>query len=377
LFESTSGITTTGASIYNNVEALPSSIIIWRFILHLIGGVGIVAISIVALPSMKAGGMQLFNTENSDKSQKIMPRVSQIARYFVGLYFTMILVFSILLYSSGMSYIDAVCHSVSAISTGGFSTKNTGINYFNSRSIEIILAIAMFIGGLTFIEFIKCIRGEFISFYKNKQTKAYINSTLVILIFFITILFISDRTNISAKNVSSCLFDVISSITTTGFNLHTEVFLGSFFKIIMIILACVGGCSGSTTGGIKFFRIQILYSVLKKHIQHILRPFDASLSKYYSQRTRDSLMISVVSFFTMLAVVFIISLVFMCIFNGQKMTANIASVYSCIFNIGRPMGFSFSDFGGPEKVVLIIDMITGRLEIIPLFVICNRIFWKK
>ncbi|MDR3030979.1 MAG: hypothetical protein LBU35_01170 [Holosporales bacterium] len=377
-FEATSGITTTGASIYQNVEILPRTLNLWRFVLHFIGGIGIVAIGIVAFPLMKIGGMQLFLAENSDKSQKLFPRVSQIAGFFVGTYIAIIGFFTILLKSSGMGLFDSICHSISAISTGGFSTRNLGIQYYNSSLIEFIILCAMFMGGITFLEIIKGLKTRGKGSLQNQQIRGYFKLTSMVVLISLLFLFIRYNTNISMRIITDSAFNIISAITTTGLVLQNETL--SFFKepcvkICIFVLAMIGGCSGSTTGGIKIFRIQILYSLFKNYINKLSNPFNAEMPKYQTKKIEETLITSIISFLFLLFLSFTFSTILITITSNVSASLAVSAVISCLFNLGYNIDYEV--ISPVSKIILSIDMIIGRLEIIPIVAIFSKSFWKK
>jgi trk system potassium uptake protein TrkH len=372
LFESVSGITSTGATIYPNVEILPRALHLWRFILHFIGGVGIVAIGIIAFPMMRIGGMQLFLTESSDKSEKFLPKASQMIEFFLGVYVIIIGIFAILLRVSGMDSFDSICHSISAIATGGFSTKNSGIDWYESNKIKLIISAAMLVGGITFLELVKCFKTGAKSFFKNQQTKGYLILAVIVIIVPIVFTIIYGNFYISEDAISDHIFQVISAISSTGYD-SSKSYINP--TILLLTLAMIGGCSGSTSGGIKIFRVQILYSILKYHIYKLTRPYDVSTPKYQNQKINTSLITSVISFIVLLIIMFVISTSILAVISGKSTENCCYSVISCLFNIGY--NTNFASFSPLSKFVLICDMIIGRLEVIPFFVILSKIFWKK
>ena len=371
LFEAVSGVTTTGATVYQDVEILPKALNLWRFILHFIGGVGIVAIGIVVLPIMRIGGMQLFQTENSDKSQKFFPRASQTIRFFIGLYILLIGIFVLWFRFAGMTLFDAVCHGISVISTGGFSTRNAGLIFFSSDNIKIIASIGMLIGGFTFLEIAQCFQNGIKTFLLNKQTVGYLKLITLFVIFPIIFTMILDKEHVTFHKIASHVFTTISAITTTGLDLSNN-FMPS--DLILIILAIIGGCSGSTTGGIKIFRIQILLIILTNYIKKLIYPYDVSVPKYQTQRVSNELSSSVISFLVALVLTFLFSTLLLEMYLNIGFTETACVVSSCLFNWGIPI----SDVQLPAvaKLILILDMIAGRLEVVPLFIILVR-FVKK
>ncbi len=360
LFEAVSGITTTGATVYQNVEILPRALNLWRFILHFIGGVGIIAIGIVILPIMKIGGMELFQTENSDKSQKFFPKATQTIGFFIWLYVLLIGTIALCLRLSGMPLFDSVCHGISAISTGGFSTKNSGIEFFNSNQIKLIMSIGMFIGGITFLEIIKCFKNGINSFLRNTQTNGYLK--LVFFTIFVPIIVETIVNNdITFDGITSHIFLTISAITTTGLD-FSDGYMHS--DTILATLAVIGSCSGSTTAGIKIFRIQILFAILAAHIKKLSHPYDASMPKYQGKRIDENLTHSVIAYILALTLTFVTSCVLLGLTENASFPEAVRHVTSCLFNLGYGQNFAALHIG--SKAILILDMIAGRLEILPM-----------
>lgn len=372
LFESASGITTTGATVYPDVEILPRALNMWRCVLQFFGGVGVVAIGMVVLPILKIGGMQLFLTEHPDKAQKFLPRVSQIAGLFVGTYVAIIMFFTICLKLCGMNLFDSVCHSVSAISTTGSLFKNEGIDWYHSGKIQIVISCAMFVGGLTFIEIVKCFKTDFRSFLKSQQTRGYLKIVIVATLIPVILSIIGGNEGVTSKKFCDYIFQVMSAITTTGFDFSKTY---NTPQILIFVLAIIGGCSGSTAGGIKIFRIQILYAIVKHQIHQMVHPLDVNIPKYQGQRINESLIKSVISFFWLLIISFVVSVALVNIISGNDSIKCCCSVVSCLFNLGYDM--EFSSFHPLAKIILVVDMIIGRLEIIPIFIIFSRAFWRR
>ena len=368
-FESVSGITTTGATIYKNVEILPLSLNIWRFILHFIGGIGVIAISLLVMPIMRIGGMQLFQIENSDKSQKFLSKSYQVIAYFILVYCAIILLTAIALSANGMNLVDSICYSISAVSTGGFSNKNYDIITIHNSTIELILSVAMLFGSITIIEVVKAFKCNVFTFFKNQQIRTFL--MFVLLLVFLPILFqlITDISSLSYKKITSHTFQVISAITTTGFD-TSHNYINP--KILLILFAIIGGCSGSTTGGIKIFRLQILYAILKHHISKLSSQNSITFPKYNGTKIDDSLTISVISYIILLVFVFVLSLIVLALFSDRSISSCCYSICSCLFNLGYDI--NFYTFSIAPKCILIFDMIIGRLEIIPIFVALSQVF---
>ena len=380
LFEATSGITTTGATIYKDVEILPRSLVLWRFILHLIGGAGIVAIALLISPMLRIGGIRLLQTENSDRNKEFALKATQTAAFFVFTYLGIIIAITVCLAVCGINWFDAFCHSISAISTGGFSTKNLGIEFFNNQTAKIILIGAMFIGGLAFADIMYSIKTGFNHFFKEKQTKIYCSIILIVSSIAIIHQFIT--TSIDTNGVIDAVFDIVSSATTTGLNTTNSYYFSSFLLIITIILLIIGGCSGSTTGGIKLFRVNVIYSTIKNYILSIIKPFSIQKIKYTNSETQP-IFISVFVFLSLLIFIFLISILIISISSDYSINIILAAVFSCLFNAGFDISFfthntiCFADLNIVSKTVLIIDMLLGRLELLPIFIAIASSYKRK
>ena len=372
MFEAVSGITTTGITVYTNVELLPEGLNLWRFILHFIGGVGIIAIGVTIFPKIRNESVHLFQTENSDKTQKLFPRMTKMIQLFIGTYIIFIAIFSCLLKLFGMNTFDSICHAISAISTGGFSTKNAGVEFYETSSIKLILSIGMFFGGITFLEIIKCIKNGIKLSTLSKQTTGYLKLVVIAICVPIIAEIIFNGEHITYGNIVSHIYTTISAITTTGLG-----FDGHFLQsnIILLIMAIVGGCSGSTTGGIKIFRIQILIAVVQNSLKKVLKPFFVSIPKYQGKRIDETQTNAIILFLSSLIILFLISCILLEISLDKTISEVVYITFSCLFNVGCSM--DISNFPTISKIILMIDMIAGRLEVIPMFVIMCKFFWKN
>jgi trk system potassium uptake protein TrkH len=382
-FEASSGLTTTGVSIYDDVNSLPEAINIWRMILHFIGGVGIVSIAMMIMPNLRVGGMQLFQTENSDKSQKFLPRASQIASIFVFTYVSLIIIFSTLFHIFGMNILEAICYSVTSISTGGFVINNGGLGTYDSVNIEIIAIVGMFIGGITFMEIVHLFRGGVRRFYKSQQTKVYAKLYFGVIVFILVYAFIKNGRNLPLKTVINLIFDSTSSMTTSGLTVSDGAYFGPLFRFMFIVLSTIGGCVGSTTGGIKIFRLQVVWTVLKVNMKKLIKPYNVDIPKYNGKTIDDNLITSVLSFIALFVISFVVSVFLMCILDSCSLSTASAAVTSCITNAGLPLNFimdttvSYADFNTYSKLILIMDMFIGRLELVPIFMVLSSVFWKR
>ena len=260
-FESMSGITTTGSTILTNLEQTPKAILLWRAMLQWLGGIGIIVMAITLMPIMNVGGMQLFKISSNDSSEKILPKSKEIALRLIYVYLGLTTLCALTYKTFGMGVFDSLTHSMTTIATGGFSNYDESIGYFNSLSIEISSMIFIILGSLPFIAYIKFLNGNKKIFISDIQIKSFIK----IIFFSIVILFIYlviQNKGISQVNIRVIFFNVISILTGTGYVTGEFDGWGSFPLIFFLALMFIGGCAGSTTCGIKIFRIQILYIIL-------------------------------------------------------------------------------------------------------------------
>jgi len=268
-FEATSGITTTGSTILTNIEDASKGILIWRSILQWLGGVGIIVMAVAALPLLHMSGFQLFFSEQAEPSDKLKERVKNLATSIIIIYLIFTFICALLLNIAGMSLFDSICHSMTTIATGGYSTQNNSIGHYDSLSIEIVIIFGMIIASLPFILFVKMYNNDIKSLFWDKQVKGFFFLLLVSI--FIIAIWLNTKLNfnfIEALRVSA--FNVISIITGTGYSTENFSKWGGFAIGLLFIFMLVGGCTGSTTGGIKIFRIQILFKVIIQQIQKVI-----------------------------------------------------------------------------------------------------------
>jgi trk system potassium uptake protein TrkH len=319
-FESMSGITTTGSTIISNLDEMPKSILLWRAILQWLGGIGIIIMAITLMPIMNVGGMQLFKISNNDSSEKILPKSKEIALRLIYIYTSLTLLCGLTYKAFGMSFFDSLTHSMTTIATGGFSNYNESIGFFNSVSIEISAMIFIILGSLPFIAYIKFISGDKKIIFNDVQIKTFFKIIIASIIILSIYLFVSGAADL---NLRSIFFNVISILTGTGYvNAEFDTW-GSFTLILFLGLMFIGGCAGSTTCGIKIFRIQILYLFVANQLKKIIYPKGVFILKYDQNPIDNKFISSIISFIYMYLVIFFY-FDRLIIFNGIRF---------CYFNI--------------------------------------------
>ena len=378
-FESMSGITTTGSTIISNLEIIPKGILLWRAILQWLGGIGIIVMAITLMPIMNVGGMQLFKITSNDSSEKILPKSKQIALrlIFIYLFLTTLCAFSYKML--GMNLFDSITHSMTTIATGGFSNYNESIGFFNSISIETSAMIFIILGSLPFIAYIKFLNGDKKIFFTDIQIKTFLKVVLISIIILSIFLILN---NSAEFNFRSILFNIISILTGTGYVNAQFDNWGGFPIILFIILMFIGGCAGSTTCGIKIFRIQILYSFFVNQIRKIIYPKGIFVLKYDQNPVDEKFIASIISFIYLYLVIFFVIAALLSL-SGLDFITSISGAATSISNVGPGLGSTigpngnFSSLPDISKWILSLGMILGRLELFAILVLFLPSFWKN
>ena len=381
-FESMSGITTTGATIISDLDSSPKSILLWRAIMQWLGGIGIVVMAITILPLLKVGGMQLFKMEGPDSTEKILPRTIEVATIIISTYIALTFLCGFFYWTFGMSIFDSVSHAMTTIATGGFSTHNDSIGYFNSSNIEIVASIFIILGSIPFISYLKFAQGNKKVFFQDVQIRGLIYLlALSIFVMFLYLLFINNESNLFDKiRISS--FNVISILSGTGYVTDDFGLWGKFSLIFFLLLMFIGGCAGSTACGIKIFRLQMLLIFLKNQIKKIISPNSVIILKYNNQKISDNFINSVIIFiFTFLFIFLIIAMLLS--ISGLDFITSISGAASSISNVGPGLGDiigpngNYKDIPDISKWILSAGMLLGRLELFAVLVLFFPSFWRN
>ena len=380
-FESMSGITTTGSTIISSLESTPKSILLWRAMLQWLGGIGIIVMAITLMPIMNVGGMQLFKISSNDSSEKLMPKSKEVALRLIYVYLALTTLCAATYKVFGMGVFDSVTHSMTTIATGGFSNYNESIGYFNSFPIEISSMVFIILGSLPFIAYIKFLNGNKKIFTSDVQIKSFIK----IIIFSIILLFVyslfQDK-NFSEINLRVIFFNVISILTGTGYVTGEFDGWGDFPLIFFLSLMFIGGCAGSTTCGIKIFRIQILYLFIVNQLKKIIYPKGIFLIKYDKNVVDNKFMSSIISFIFLYFVIFFLITAFLSL-SGLDFVTSISGAATSISNVGPGLGSTigpngnFSSLPEVSKWILSLGMILGRLELFAILVLFLPSFWRN
>ncbi len=380
-FESMSGITTTGSTIINNLNESPKGILLWRAMLQWLGGIGIIVMAITLMPIMNVGGMQLFKITSNDKNEKILPKTKEISIRLIYIYLSLTFTCCIIYKLCGMNFFDSFTHAMTTIATGGFSNYNESIGYFNNFYIELTSIIFILSGSIPFLVYLKFINGDRNILFSDSQIKSFVK----LILFSITILFfylaIINRsfTDISLMSVS---FNVISILTGTGYVTENFSNWGNFPLLFFLILMFIGGCAGSTTCGIKIFRVQILYQFFSNQMKKIIYPHGIFNMKYEKQNIDEKFMSSVITFIYLYILIFFVSTALLSL-TGLDFVTSISAAATSISNVGPGLGDligpngNFSSLSDYSKWILSLTMILGRLELFAILVLFLPSFWRK
>ena len=379
-FESMSGITTTGSTIISNLQEAPKSILLWRAMLQWLGGIGIIVMAITLMPIMNVGGMQLFKISSNDSSEKLLPKSKEVALRLIYVYLTLTTFCALTYRIFGMSIFDSITHSMTTIATGGFSNYNESIGHFNSLSIEISSMIFIILGSLPFIAYIKFLNGDKKIFFLDTQIKSFIK-IIIFSVILLSLYMLFYTSNFSFINLRPIFFNVISILTGTGYVTGEFDVWGSFPLVFFLMLMFIGGCAGSTTCGIKIFRIQILYFFVVNQLKKIIYPKGIFLIKYDKNTIDDKFMASIISFIFLYLVIFFL-LTALLTLSGLDFVTSISGAATSISNVGPGLGSTIGPSGNfanlPEfsKWILSFGMILGRLELFAILVLFLPSFWK-
>ena len=381
LFESMSGITTTGATILNNLDELPKGILIWRALLQWLGGIGIIVIALVILPFLRIGGMQLFHLEGDDPYEKFLPKISSVVSKIIVVYILLTSILFILYYINNMTLFDALAHSLTTISTGGFSTHNESFAYFQNTSVLNIAIVFMILGSFPFLLLAQMNLTNIQSLIKDNQIRLFLG----ILIFATALIYYFARPYVSGNafhQISTISFNTISIISGTGYVSSNFEQWGNYASVLFLLLMFIGGCAGSTTGGLKIFRFQILFKFIHLHLKKMLQPHIVMTARFNGKKVTESTYESVVIFFFVYIITFASSALLLS-FSGLDFLTCISAAASAISNVGPGLGDiigpegNYSSLSNYSKLVLILTMFLGRLEMLTIFVLILPSFWKS
>lgn len=381
-FEAMSGFTTTGATILTNIESNPRGILFWRSLTHWLGGMGIIVLSLAILPFIGVGGMQLFKAEVPGPTpEKLTPRVQQTAVLLWGVYVLLSLIETVALALGGMNLFESLTHTFGTMATGGFSPLNGSIGQYNSPYFDWVITLFMFLAGANFALHYMFLRGKWKSWWQDEEFRFYLKVVLFATFSIAATLYLSGQVSSIEKAIRDGAFQVVSIITTTGFATANFDVWPYYSKMILFLLMFIGGCAGSTGGGIKNVRIIVLVKRVGMEIIHLLHPQQIVRLRLNGRVLKDDVLASVTAFFILYMLLFAVFSVVMAA-TGLDVLEAMSSVAATLGNIGPgfgqvgPIG-NYSGISDVGKWVLSLCMLLGRLEIFTVVMLFVPGTWRQ
>lgn len=380
LFETVSGLTTTGATILVQIEALPRGLLLWRSLIQWLGGMGIIVLTIAILPYLRVGGMQIFKAESPGPTvDKLKPRITETAKLLWGIYVGITFMEIILLMAGGMDGFDAVCHSFTTMATGGFSVKTAGIAAYNSAYIDAVITVFMLLGGTSFALHYFALSGNITRYVRSQEFRWYIAlfATGMLVIMWST----RGTYGSLAESLRYVSFQTASIMTTTGYATYDYTLWPAAAQMMLLFLMFIGGSAGSTAGGMKVMRLGILVKYARREILKLIHPHAVVTIKWDRIPVSPEVLSSVVGFSIYYILIFITASLMLALLGVDFVTAVSAAIAS-ISNIGPglasvgPFG-SYAELPHLGKAILTFCMLVGRLEVYTVLVVLSPVFWRK
>ncbi len=381
IFESISGLTTTGATILTNIDELPHSIKYYRQQLQWFGGMGIIVLAVAVLPMLRIGGMQMFRAETPGpmKDQKLTPRITETAKALWYIYLGITVMCTLSYYMAGMNMFDAISHAFSTISIGGFSTYDDSMGHFNNSLIEMIAVIFMVIAGINFASHFLAWKSASIKTYLlDTEVKVFIGILAVAATLTSFQLYVSGTSGSLYESIRQGTFQAVSIGTTTGFTTESFHLWPGALPLMLILFSVIGGCAGSTAGGFKVIRIILLFKMSMRELYRLIHPHGKYLIKINGKTVNYRVLDSVSAFFVQF-------LFLLCVFTlllasfGEDLTTAFSASLACLTNLGPALGdagINYANISDGAKTVLSIAMIFGRLELFTLFILLIPAYWE-
>jgi trk system potassium uptake protein len=380
-FETSSGFTTTGASILTNVEALPKGLLFWRSFTHWIGGMGVIVLTLAILPSLGARGIQMMKAESPGPNpSKLVPKVAETAKILYGIYIVITIIEVALLVLAGMPIFDSFIHTFGTVGTGGFSSMNLSVGAYNNVAAEVIITVFTFICGANFTLYYYMLKGDIKAPFKDSEFKFYFG-VVAAAIALITIDINASIFHNIWESLRHSSFQVVTIISTTGYATTDTDKWSMLSKMILFILMFIGGCAGSTSGAMKNIRILLLFKIMKRELMQIVHPRAVYSVRLGRKAVDERTLSEVLGFFFMYITAFVVGVLIVSLDNMDWGTT-LSSVAATLGNVGPGFGVvgavgNYSSLSDLSKFTLSILMIIGRLEIYPILLISMPSFWKR
>ncbi len=379
-FEAMSGLTTTGATVFDGLDTLPHATLLWRGMLQWFGGVGIIVVAMALLPALKVGGMQIFRSEGFDTMGKVLPRAAQISVSISAIYVSLTAACAFAYLMVGLETFDAVVHALTTISTGGYSNYDASFGAMQGAP-EYVASVFMVLASLPFVRYVQIARGSATPLLRDSQVRAFL-LTLFVVIGVMVIYLTVTRGEFSEVALRKSLFNVTSIISGTGYASADYQLWGSFAVTTFFLMGLIGGCAGSTTCSIKVFRFQLLAAAIRAQVRRIHSPHGVFTPRYEGRTVSQEVFSSVMAFLVMFMVTLLVLAIGLAL-TGLDLTTSISGASAALANIGPGLGDTIGPAGNyaplPDtaKWMLAIGMLLGRLELMSVFVLFTFAFWRR
>ena len=380
VFEAVSGITTTGSTILSGIESLPPSLLLWRSLLQWLGGLGVVGMAVSILPFLRVGGMRLFHTESSDWSDKSMPRIQTLAQMLLGIYLTLSLLCMLCYWLAGMSVFDAINHAMTTVSTGGYATDDRSMGRFGSAVLWVSI-IFMLLGAVPFTLLIGFVRRPRLGSLNNQQVIGLFSIVTVVSLALAAYL-VGQDVHAPLEALTQSTFNLVSVITTTGYASADYTQWGAFSVALFFVVMFIGGCSGSTSGGMKVFRFQLSYLFLRSQVRKLVHPSGVFVTQYNGKPVSDDIILSAIAF-SFLFFLCLAGFTLLLALMGLDLMTSLTASATALTNVGPGLGDivgpagNFATLPDAAKWLLSFAMLLGRLELLTMMVLFTPMFWRS
>ncbi|MCB1567534.1 MAG: TrkH family potassium uptake protein, partial [Xanthomonadales bacterium] len=382
VFESVSGLSTTGATSISGIDGLPRSMLLYRQSLNFYGGMGIVLLAVAIMPMLRVGGMQLFRAEATGptKDTKLTPRIAETAKALWKVYLGLNILCALAFWAAGMSLFDAVCHALSTVSTAGFSTHDASFGYWDSPMIEMVATCFMLVGGINFgLHYVAWRRATTAAYLRDTELRFFLLVAVVVTVIVTVVLWLSGEYSSLLQALRFASFQTVANLTTTGYTSDDFSLWPSFVPLLLILVAFVGGSSGSTSGGMKVARVTMAVRQSLREVKQLVHPKGQFIVKMAGRRVPEHIVLAVSGFCTLYVLCFALVTVALTMTGVDIITA-FAAAASSINNLGPGLGEISVHFGtmpAPAVWICSFAMMLGRLEVFPVLVLFTPMFWRE
>lgn len=382
IFESVSGLTTTGATVITGLDNLQPSILFYRQELQWFGGMGLIMLAVAIMPMLGIGGMKMYLAETPGpmKEEKMTPRLVHSAKLLWAIYTGLTLVCALAFWLAGMSPFDAISHSMSTLSTGGFSTHDASMGYFDSSLIDSIAIFFMLLGGINFSVHYLVLQKKSLKYYlQNTEVKIFLLFVLFMVIFVTLSLHLTSHEGTFLEELKNAAFEIVSVVTSTGFGLADFSVWPLYLPVLMIFISFVGGCGGSTAGGMKVMRVTMLVKLGWREINQLLHPRGVFIIKFGGYRVSPRMQQNIWGFFSIYSTTFIFLMLLMMVVSEVDQVTAFSAIATCMNNLGPGLGDvtqNFVSINSGGKIIAAVAMLLGRLEIFSILVLFHPAFWR-